>query len=218
METMFVEARYEKKIILPFSFIKRLPEKIGLFTTVQFMDSLRSIKEQLEQNRISVTLFKTKHTRYPGQILGCNISGFPGVDAYVYIGDGMFHPKALVIENNLPVYSFNPLTKKQKIFTAKDVEKILKKEKGAYIKFLSSGNIGVLVTLKYGQNQYKRAKKLENKYPDKVFYYLVSDTIDFAGLANFNFIESFVNTACPRIGLDDSSVLEKPILNIDKLL
>ncbi|MBD3204100.1 hypothetical protein GF327_07425 [Candidatus Woesearchaeota archaeon] len=218
MEIEFVEAHFKGKIELPEKFIKALPQKIGLFTTVQYINQIQNIKMQIEGKGKTVTLFKTRHSEHSGQLLGCSIQEFSGVDAFVYIGDGLFHPRALVIKNNLPVHIYNPLSEKTSLIDKKDVEKILKKQKGAYMKFLSAKNIGVLVSTKPGQNRYKDSKKLEKKYPDKEFFYLVFDTIEFSGLENFVFIDCFVNTACPRIGLDDTINLEKPVVNVDEIL
>ena len=167
---------------------------------------------------IKVKLFKTKHSRYDGQLLGCNIESFPGVDAFLYIGDGMFHPKALVMKNNKSVFIYNPFNNKITKIDMKDIEKIIKKERAGYVRFLSSENIGVLISTKHGQNDYKKALNLSKKYPKKEFYFLAYDTIDFGDLENYPFIDVFVNTACPRIGLDDSLNLTKPIINLEKVL
>ena len=45
----------------------------------------------------------------------------------------------------------------------------------------------------------------------------VTDTLDFAELENFPFIECYVNTMCPRIGMDDTIRTAKPIVNIDDI-
>ena len=88
---------------------------------------------------------------------------------------------------------------------------------GALTKFVASYEIGVLLTTKPGQCQAKKAWALEEKYPDKRFYFLVADTFDFSDLENYPFIECFVNSACPRIGYDDSIKFRKPVVNIDEL-
>ncbi|MBU4283524.1 MAG: diphthamide synthesis protein, partial [Nanoarchaeota archaeon] len=88
---------------------------------------------------------------------------------------------------------------------------------GALIKFLSSKEIGVILTTKPGQEQLKEAFELKNKFKDKNFYFLIFDTIDFNQLENFPFIECFVNTACPRIALDDSIKIGKAIINLEDI-
>ena len=43
------------------------------------------------------------------------------------------------------------------------------------------------------------------------------EDIDFNDLENFNFIEMWVNTACPRIGYDDMLAQEKPIVDLSDI-
>ncbi len=218
MKTFFIEAKYKGQFELPDEVIELLPKRIALFTTVQFLDSVAGIKRQLEKKGRKVLLLKTEHTKYPGQLLGCNIKKFSeDFDAFVYIGDGMFHPKALVLKNHKPAFAYNPFSKKHFKLEPKDVEDMNKKVKGALLKFMSSKEIGVLISTKPGQQQLKKAYALEKKYADKNFYFLLFDTIDFAELENFPFIECFVNTACPRIAYDEAEKIRKAVVNVDDL-
>ena len=221
MKTFFVEARYKGKIELSDAIVGLLPKKIALFTTVQFLSSIAGIKKQLEKKGKKVLLFKAEHTKYPGQLLGCNIKKFEDAggsfDAFLYIGDGLFHPQALMLKNNKPVFIYNPFSQKHFQLEEKEIENARGKNQGAKLKFLSSKEIGVLISTKPGQQQIKKAYDLEKKYPDKDFYFLLFDTMDFAELENFPFIECFVNTACPRIAFDEAEKIRKPIINIEDL-
>jgi diphthamide biosynthesis enzyme Dph1/Dph2-like protein len=38
--------------------------------------------------------------------------------------------------------------------------------------------------------------------------------VEFQELENFPFIEVFVNTACPRIGLEDQKKFPRPVVNL----
>ena len=136
MKFMFVETKYKGKIKVPKKVIDKLPNKIGLFFTIQFIDSLENVKKDIEKTGRKVKLMKGKHTKYLGQIYGCNLEKFPGVDAYLYVGDGLFHPKALVLGNDKPVHIWNPVNKKYSVVTKKLMEKEIKRQKGAYSKFL----------------------------------------------------------------------------------
>jgi 2-(3-amino-3-carboxypropyl)histidine synthase len=218
MKTFFIEARYKGKVELTDEVIALLPQKIALFTTVQFLDSIAGIKKQLEKKGKKVMLLKTEHTKYPGQLLGCNIKRFSEeFDAFLYIGDGMFHPKALVLKNPKPAFAYNPFSKQYSKLELKDVEAMKKKNEGAKLKFMNSKEVGVLISTKPGQNQVKKAYELEKKYADKNFYFLLFDTIDFAELENFPFIQCFVNTACPRIAYDETEKIGKAVVNVDDL-
>ena len=203
---------------MPDELVNELPKKIVLFSSVQFLDGLEGAKKKIEKSGRKVLLLKTEHTKHPGQLLGCNIKEFKqDFDAFLYIGDGCFHPKALLLKNHKPVFAFNPLTGKYFKLEEKDVEDMKKKQKGALMKFMTSKEIGVLVSTKPGQNKLKQAQELEKRFPEKKFYFLVFDTIDFGELENFPFVECFVNTACPRFSYDEAEKIRKPVINIDDL-
>lgn len=218
MKTIFIEARADIKVKLPDKFIDILPKKIALFTTVQFLDSKDNIIKQLQENKRKVYAIKPKHCVYECQILGCAIEKFEqDFDAFLYVGDGMFHPKALMLKNEKPVFVYNPFSKTFCRLLKKDIEKLQKKQKGALLKFYASKEIGVLITTKPGQFKLKEAEKLKEKYKDKNFYFLAADTIDFNSLEDFPFIECFVNTACQRIAYDDSIKIFTSIINIEDI-
>ena len=217
MKTLFLETKYDGIVRVPSKVINKLPNKIGLFFTLQFIDSLDSVKKQLEDSSITVKIFKTKHTKYKGQIYGCNLQKYDGVDGYLYIGDGLFHPKALVLGNDKPVHIWNPINKKYSVITKDLMDKEIKRQKAAYSSFLMKKKIGVLLSTKNGQSYYKHALKLKTKYPDKEFYYITYNTIDFSALEDFPFIEFWVNTACPRLGWDDTKRANKPMVDLETI-
>ena len=217
---MFIEARSKTPVSFKKTILK-LPEKIGLVTTVQFIGQIKEVKSILEKKDKKVFLGKGKHTAYQGQVLGCDvdaaISVEKKVDAFLYIGSGLFHPIAISLKTKKDVFTFNQLTNKFSKVDRKEAEKINKRKKGSLLKFLSSKEIGVIVTTKPGQEQLKEAFELKKRFKDKNFYFLIFDTIDFNQLENFPFIECFVNTACPRIALDDSIKINKAIINLEDI-
>ncbi len=225
MNIEHINANVKFKVKLPVKKIKKIMEKnnlksIAFTTTTQFIPQLDSMIAQLEKEKIKIILFKGRHTRSPGQILGCDAPIIKNneADSFLYVGDGYFHPNEILLHNDKPVIKYNPLTKELSIIDPSEVEAIKKKKKAYYIKFLNSKKIGVIVSLKPGQNFFKAALRLEKKYPEKKFYYLIFNTIEFNQLENFNFIECFVNTACSRIGVDDIDLFPKPIVNLEDVL
>ena len=217
---MFVEAKYKKPVFIG-KHVLKLPSRVGLVTTVQFIEQVKEVKSQLEKEGKKVFLGKGNRTKYKGQILGCDVNSAVSVekkiDAFLYIGSGLFHPIAISLKTKKDVFIFNPLTNKFSKVDRKEAEKINKRKEGTLIKFLSSKEIGVIVTTKPGQEQLKKAFELKNKFKDKNFYFLIFDTIDFGQLENFPFVECFVNTACPRIALDDSIKISKAIINLEDI-
>jgi len=208
MKTLFIEAKYSKPIKLSKEIIGKLPKKIGLVSSIQFIDSLPIIKKQLGKENIKAII--------AGQILGCNVKTAEKVknkvDAFLYIGDGQFHPLGIATKTKKQVFTLSPFNNKFKKIQKQDTENYEKRKKAAYIKFLHADTVGILVSTKPGQYyNIDKLKQLENKYKQKKFYTFISDTIDYKQFDNFPFIQAWINTACPRIEEDIS------ILNIEDL-
>jgi len=206
------------EVILPKDLLDALPEHIALFVPAQWMDKLDSITTQLTQAGKRVERYQARHTSAPGQILGCSIQTWDDVEGFLYVGEGEFHPKALLFKNAQPVYRYEPLLEKWDVFSREEIEKIMKQHKGAMLKFLHAKTVGVLTTTKSGQKDAQAITHLRKKYPDKDFVHFLVNTVDWEGLNDFPFVEVWLNTGCPRIGLDDYNKVDKPILNAEHVL
>ena len=197
MKALFIEAKYDKKISLGKDLISRLPSKIGLAASIQFVDQLGIIKKEIGKKAVIA-----------GQILGCDVNNAEKikdkVDAFLYVGDGAFHPLAIALKINKPVYQYNPLNKEFKKISEEEIAQYKKNQKVAYIKFLHADNVGLIISTKPGQYYPiekidSLIKNLKNKYKNKKFYTFICDNVDEREFENFNFIQAWVNTACPRI-------------------
>lgn len=224
MKLHFVEAHAKISVQFSLSVIRKLPGRVCLATDVQFIHLLDSMKAQLEASGKHVSLMKGAHAKHISQILGCShlkLDYLESIDAFLYVGDGLFHPKALLLGSDKDVFVYNPFSKGFKLLPHSEVAVIKRKERAALAAFLHSGRVGVLITVKPGQlgvqAYLNQIYSLENKFPEKKFYYLAFDTLDFAQLGNFPFIECFVNTACTRL-IDDYAKFPKPMVNISEIL
>ncbi len=208
MKKIFIETKYKGKIDLPKELIEELPQKIVVCSTVQFSNQLNEIKSKLVAYKKTVYLFSSVHGRHVGQILGCDRFKVMGeIDGFLYIGDGKFHPKALLV-NEKPVFCYNPFSNKWDRLGRKEWEEIKLKKKIALMKFHSSTKIGIIVSTKEKQNNIqgpieKLKEKLESDGKE-VYLFLCDEVKD---LENFNFIECWINTACPRISDDFEGML-----------
>jgi len=211
MKTLFIEAHYKKPITINKT-LDGLQGNIGLVSSIQFLHSLPLIKKSLNKNNK-----KIKKIIIGGQILGCNTKNAEKiknkVNAFLYIGDGAFHPLGIAIKTKKPVYQYNPFNKTFKKIEKTQIENYKKRKKTALIKFLHADNVGIIVSTKKGQYyDIKKLKLLEKKYPKKKFYTFITETLDYKQLENFPFIQAWVNTACPRIEEDIS------IVNIEDII
>jgi diphthamide biosynthesis enzyme Dph1/Dph2-like protein len=63
-----------------------------------------------------------------------------------------------------------------------------------------------LVSTKPGQENLKKAIAIKNKLKNKDSYLFIGDEIDTKQLENFPNIQSWINTACPRLDFDSSVI------------
>ncbi len=224
MELMFIEAKAREKVTLPRRLLRLLPQKVCIATDVQFVHQMGSLKEQLEAAGKTAFVIRGAHAKYAGQVLGCShlkLECPESTEAFLYVGDGLFHPKALLLGSSRDIYVYNPFSKESGKLPHSEAELIKRHEKAAITKFLHSGKVGILISTKAGQMGVQAGpgamNSLEKRFPDKKFYLLAFDTLDFSQLENFPFIECFVSTACSRL-VDDYERFPKPVVNMAAIL
>jgi len=193
--------------------------KVGLCSTIQFIDYLNELKKALEAKGFKVFIGKGDKRVSEGQVLGCNYSAVKGIeariDAIVYLGDGLFHPLGLSFESGKPIIIMNPVSREVKKLEAGEKERFLRKRYGLIARARNAGVFGLLVSTKPGQQNLKNAlmlKKLIEKKGKKAFI-LAGDLIKPEYVLGLK-IDCFIDTACQRIALDDSMNFEKPLLSV----
>ncbi len=219
MKIMMIEGRYKGSINLSNLDVEALPKNIGLVTTVQFLDHMDEIIHYLSSRGKNMFMDKIRQ-KYPSQLLGCDFGAAEKVkdeiDAFLYIGTGVFHPLGIALNIDKNVFCYDPISAVLTKIDKSQVERYNKKRKAAYAKFLESSEIGILVSLKPGQNNFKKAVELKKQLKGKNCCIFVFDTLDFSQLENFPFIQCWVNTACNRI-LDDYEKFTKPLIDFSDL-
>ena len=198
MKTLFVHARSTKEVVIPESVRKKLPKRVGIVASIQFAHRIPAIVKQIPG------------AVEGGQLLGCN-AAMAGkinskVDAFLFVGSGVFHPINVALDTKKPVYCYNPYTDEFKQLDQKEIDSYAKSHKGAVLRFLNAKRVGIIVSTKIGQKNLQRALQLQKK-GDKEYYIFVCDTMDFKSLEDFNFIDCWVNTACPRIDDQRSGIV-----------
>lgn len=236
MHVLFLEAPYNGTVELCKDTLNYLKKKnyktVALYASVQFCNNLDTVKKQLQKANITIITSKPDRTHVQNQLLGCDNyhsslhlaeKELQQIDTYLYVGDGKFHPLALVYAQKdskimKEIVCNDPLSKKMTFMNIDDIKIKLRRYRGSLLRFLSAKNIGVIITVKPGQEHLKPAFFLEKIFLNKKFYYFIDDTIFFSQLENFPFIEMWVNTACPRIGFDDQEQFRKGVINLNDAL
>lgn len=197
--------------------------KIGLITTVQHIHQLDEAKKLLETTGKTVFVGDASRLKYPGQILGCDFSNalavLENVDAYVFLGGGRFHAIGVALTTQKPTIIADPY--EQLAFSINDYARRITMQRWANISEAKNAkNFGILVSLKPGQMKFPEAKNIKAKLEQKGFSatLFALKEISPSALMQFPTIDAFVNTACPRLALDDAPNFDKPILSINETL
>lgn len=191
--------------------------RIGLVSTLQFLDSLEKARKYLEEKGKIIKIGKGKFNA--GQILGCDVSAAKAVEkdveAFLYIGSGNFHPLGLAMQTEKPVYFLD--VEKGEV-TVVDKERFLKQKYAAIAIAKDAKTFGILVSVKPGQLNLKLAKEIKKKLEakGKKAYMLVFNEIKPEKLMGLE-LDCYINTACPRIAIDNRTDFKKPILNPDEI-
>lgn len=205
MKTLFIPTKLKSKVNKPkvMELSKKLPKNIAIVYSIQYQDIANEIKNILDNDK--------KITKFV-QVLGCSrpiIS--KNTQAILLIGSGRFHAISLTREIGLPVYVLE--NGKLSEISKQDVEEFDKRQKVSYVKFLNAEKVGILISTKSGQQNLKKALSLKKKL-DKDAYLFIGDNLPTSEFENFG-LDSWINTACPRIDMDNSSIINVNTLKFE---
>lgn len=186
---MFISA-IKQKVKLDINKIN-FPKKFILAYSIQYKKTADFIKTKLKKRVIKSM-----------QVLGC--TELKTNHPIVLITDGNFHAINLALQNN-EVYKLE--NNQLKKIDDKLIENYRKKIKTTITKFLHSDRVGIIVSIKPGQENLQLALNLKNKLKNKKkTYFFLTNIININELENFP-IEIYVNTACPTMIYDTNKLI-----------
>ena len=195
-----------------------LPKRIGLLTTTQYRGWLPRIREHLEGKGHEVKIGDPdRRVAYAGQLLGCDYHTATvidkDVDGYLYIGTGDFHPLGVaILAPGKPVIIADP-----ERGTARELaevrDRILRQRHAAITRAQDAKVFGIIVSKKIGQERMELArdlKALAEKHDRQANIFLM-DLVSPDFLQGYR-VDAWVNTACPRIAIEDILQYKQPML------
>lgn len=199
-----------------------LPARLGLVASVQHLDLVGPLTAALERGGRSVRVGRGDHRlAYPAQALGCNYTGAEAiaaeVDAFLFVGTGQFHPIGLALAVDRPVWSIDPL--QGELAPPIDRATLVGRRQLAVAAARDARRWGILVSSFAGQNRMPTALALQERAVarGRDAEILVFDRLDPRDLEG-RAIDAYVNTACPRIALDDGGLFARPMLTPPEFL
>ncbi|MEZ5334742.1 MAG: diphthamide biosynthesis enzyme Dph2 [Methanolobus sp.] len=211
----FIETRsaVDVKNVVELAASRLKGQRIGLITTVQHVHKLDDAVSVLkEHGKECVISGGDSKIAYPGQVLGCNFSAARNEDCdeYLYIGSGQFHPLGVSLATKKHVTIADPFVNELR---EADSKKVLKQRSVVIAKSLDAESFGIVVSSKPGQERMELAramKKMAEKH-GKEAYILTMDLVTPDQLLQFK-VDAFVNTACPRLAIDEVGRFNAPML------
>lgn len=224
--TIYVEARATVNVNEAVE--KALPmlekwHKIGLATTVQHVQTLDGVRETLLQAGKTVVIGDAGRLNHPGQVIGCDYSNAKSiakdVEAFLFIGGGRFHALGVALSTLKPTIVADPYEKRA-YSVDKGADKIVKQRWASIEEAKKAKILAVLVGLKPGQKRLEEALHVKQKLEGngKTACLLAVKEITPEVLMEFPTVDAYVNTACPRVSLDDASKFQKPVLTVNEAL
>ncbi len=224
--TIYIEARATVNVNETVE--KALPmledwQKIGLTTTVQHVQTLDDVREILLRAGKTVVIGDAGRVNYPGQVIGCDYSNAKSVakdvEVFLFVGGGRFHALGVALSTSKPTIVADPYEERAYSIN-KEAERVIKQRWASIEKAMTAKNFAVLVGLKPGQKKFEEALDVKKKLEEsgKTAYLFVAKEITPEVLMEFPTVDAYVNTACPRVSLDDASKFQKPVLTINEAL
>lgn len=220
---LYIESRSDADLsadILPV--LDALPQKVGLLATIQYLDLLPKAKSLLESIGRTVLIGAgDRRIAYPGQVLGCNCSAaesiLDDVEAFLFLGEGDFHPLAAAFGVKKEVFVLNPVTKEFRNMS-ETRDRILRKRFAAIQSAKDAQSFLVIVCSKIGQDRSLQADAAVSKIRSKGLkaYKAVMEEITPMSLMAYR-VDAYVNTACPRVAMDDSAKYDRPMITLTEL-
>ena len=220
---LYVESRsdadVDDSILEPLS---TLPGSVGLLATVQYLGLIPKVRRILESSGRSVHVgVGDSRICHPGQVLGCNCSAAEAVnddvEGFLFIGEGDFHPLAAAFGMEKQVLVLNPVTGEVRDMAEKR-DRILRRRFAAIQGARDAQSFLVIVCSKVGQDRSELANGIVGllRSHGRTAFKVVIEEVNPIALMSYQ-VDAFVNTACPRIAMDDAARYPKPMLTPPEL-
>ncbi len=194
---------------------------ISLVTDSQHLHEIDRVKTIFEDHGYNVIIGRGRGQLRDAQVFGCEF--YPAhdlqkqVDAYMFLGQSMFHSAGVALSTEKPTFMLDPYFEE---YTEVNefAQGLQKKAILSIYKALDAEKIGIIIGLKEGQFAHLRALELKKELEKlgKRTQLIALTEITQERIQIFKGIDAFVQVACPRIGTDNH--FEKPMLSVPQTL
>ncbi len=191
--------------------------RIGLLTTTQHRHAIRDARSILENAGYEVAIGTGgKRLAFSGQVLGCDLSAARDVenevDTFLIVGGGTFHAIGVAMSTRRPVVIADVETGEART-VQEDLDRVLRRRSATIGAAMDAKTFGIIIEARPGQRRWNLAQSLADMLIDSgrrpvlmVLRNISPDRLVAIGL------DAYVNTACPRLTIDDQSLFPMPLL------
>ncbi|HEV2231408.1 MAG TPA: diphthamide biosynthesis enzyme Dph2 [Thermoplasmata archaeon] len=225
LPTYFVEMRHPGGDPLAIARTIRasgLPDRLGLVASVQHLDLVAPLVRAFGSLGGSLVVGTgDRRLAEAAQALGCNYTSAGSiaetVEGFLFLGTGRFHPIGLALSVDRPVWAFDPL--QHRLEPPIDRAGLVRSRQLLVAHAMDARRFGILVSSFPGQDRSGMAAGLAERARrrGRTAEILVASRLDPRDLEGRS-LDAYVNTACPRIALDDASLYPKPMLTPPEFL
>jgi len=187
---------------------------LAIVTTIQHAKWLPALKEAVASEGLKPVTGSLSGVE--GLIVGCNYASIRRADAVVVVAGGLFHALGAAVWSERPTWSADPYQEK---VSRVELRNVVARRLYAISKAIDARSFLIVVSSKPGQNRVSLATRVKRTLEERGRKALIAvfNEVTRELLENIQGFEAFVNTACPRLALDDEGVFPGPVLNPGEL-
>jgi 2-(3-amino-3-carboxypropyl)histidine synthase len=194
---------------------------VSLVTDSQHLHQIDRVKSIFEDHGYNVIIGRGKGQLRDAQVFGCEF--YPAynvqkqVDAYIFLGQSMFHSAGVAMSTEKPTFMLDPYFEEYNEVN-EFAQTMQKKAILSIYKALDAEKLGIIIGLKEGQFAHLRALELKKEFEKlgKKVQMIALTEITQERIQIFKGIDAFVQVACPRLGTDNH--FNKPMLSVPQAL
>jgi 2-(3-amino-3-carboxypropyl)histidine synthase len=196
--------------------------RVGVVTISNHKSQLDGALAYLNGKGLAAVKGRSEGMLFDGQVFGCNYysakSLIGDVDAFLFLGQSRFHAIGVRLGTRKPTFMLDPFFGLVEDMS-KEAELVERRAILSVLKAKEMERFGIIVSMKEGQLFRKQAEEIRQKLGalGKRTYIFHMREVSAQRVAAIRGIDAFVETACPRVALDNEE-FDRLMLSYDQAL
>ncbi len=197
-------------------------EPVGVVTISNHKSYIMEAIHRLQKLGIDARKGEAEGALFDGQVFGCNFHSARNiakdVNSFIFLGQSRFHAMGVYLATRRPTFMADPFFN-EVVDVNPEGDKFERKAILSIYKAKDANTIGIITSLKEGQffrsQAYKVKSDLESLGRNVVMFSLREITAE--RLQAIRNVDAFIETACPRVAMDNEN-FDRPVLSYQQAL